>query len=103
MHLVVSLNRLFTAVSPDVRARLVRDFVGISMNVRNAIDRAESGGPERVERIFGCVVHVTATKVVQIEASGLKEIIRIKVTFDAGDSSAVGIHFLVQAPTWRPY
>lgn len=37
------------------------------------------------------------------EATSLKEIIRLKFTFDAGDGALAGLHFVLQAPTWRPY
>lgn len=46
----------------------------------------------------------TTASVVQIDAAGgLKEIIRIVVSFDAGDAATDGAHFLIQPPTWRPY
>ena len=37
------------------------------------------------------------------DLSGCKEILRIKYEFGAGDASTVGVHLLMQAPSWRPY
>ena len=51
----------------------------------------------------GDSVAASSVAVAQVDATGLKEIIRIAVTFDAGDAATDGIHFLVQSPTWRPY
>ena len=45
----------------------------------------------------------TAVALQSIEGSSIKEICRIKLSFDAGDSAGVGLHFLIQAPTWPPY
>jgi hypothetical protein len=45
----------------------------------------------------------TAVDTKTLDVTGLKQIIRFKYEFDAGDASTVGVHFLMQAPTWRPY
>ena len=37
------------------------------------------------------------------DLAGIKEIVRFKYNFDAGDAASDGIHFLMQAPSWRPY
>ena len=60
------------------------------------------------EQTFGNVSGASSTTggtpdVLDIDAGGLKEIIRIQVTFDPGDSPQAAVHFLIQAPTWRPY
>ena len=59
------------------------------------------------DQSFGNVAGASATTpvvdVVKIEATGLKEIVRIEVTFDTNDPALAGTHFLVQVPTWRPY
>ena len=69
--------------------------VTFTIQHRNADDQSFASTGE-----FGTA---TSVGVVQIDASSLKEIIRIAVTFDAGDAATDGIHFLIQAPTWRPY
>jgi hypothetical protein len=46
---------------------------------------------------------ITAVGVATKDATSLKEIIRLKFEFDAGDATNAAIHFLIQAPTWRPY
>ena len=46
----------------------------------------------------------TSTGVIKWDVTaGLKEVVRIAVEFDGGDESTDAIHFLVQAPSWRPY
>jgi hypothetical protein len=37
------------------------------------------------------------------DLTGCEEIVRFKYSFDAGDAATDGIHFLMQAPSWRPY
>jgi hypothetical protein len=39
----------------------------------------------------------------QSAISGLKELLRVKFNFDAGDSADASIHFFLSAPSWRPY
>ena len=53
--------------------------------------------------VTGASQQFTAVALENIEGSGLKEILRIKLTFAAGDNAGAGVHFLMQAPTWRPY
>ena len=53
--------------------------------------RAASGGP------------ITAAGVASKDMGALKEIVRFKYSFDAGDQSDDGAHFLMMAPSWRPY
>jgi hypothetical protein len=35
--------------------------------------------------------------------SHLKELLRVKFNFAAGDSADASIHFFLSAPSWRPY
>ncbi len=46
---------------------------------------------------------MSSTGVFQKDITGLKEIVRFKYEFDAGDASNATVHFLMQAPSWRPY
>jgi hypothetical protein len=46
---------------------------------------------------------VTAIGSVALNAGNLKEILRFKYAFDAGDASTDGVHFVMQTPSWRPY
>ena len=53
--------------------------------------------------VSGATAEVTSPGVSNLEATAIKELLRLKLTFDAGDAATDGIHFLIQAPTWRPY
>ena len=47
---------------------------------------------------------ITGVGPVSLDVTGLKEIIRIKFSFSGGAPAASdAVHFLVQAPSWRPY
>ncbi len=46
---------------------------------------------------------ITTTGEKQIDVTGLKEIVRLLLEFDAGDQSSDAIHLLIQAPSWRPF
>ena len=37
------------------------------------------------------------------DLSVIKEIVRFKYDFDATDDATDGVHFLMMAPSWRPY
>ena len=45
---------------------------------------------------------ITSTGDSQLDIGGLKQIVRFKYHFDTGDVGDV-VHFLMQAPSWRPY
>jgi len=51
----------------------------------------------------GTFTSITTTGAKSVDVSALKEVVRLKVEFDAGDDSTDGMHFLVMAPSWRPY
>jgi hypothetical protein len=51
----------------------------------------------------GAFAVITANGEYSRDLSGLKEIVRFKYTFGAGDVSDAGVHVLMQAPSWRPY
>jgi len=46
---------------------------------------------------------VTSTGLKTKQVDGLKEVVRLKVQFAAGDDSTDGIHFTVLRPAWRTY
>ena len=46
---------------------------------------------------------ITSTGAKSVDLSGINEIVRIKYSFGAGDDATDGMHFLMQAPSWRPY
>ena len=46
---------------------------------------------------------ITAAGAISKDLTGLKEIVRFMYQFDAGDNSTDGVHFLMMAPSWRPY
>ena len=51
----------------------------------------------------GSSFQLAAAGVGTVDVTGLKEIIRIAVSFDGADDATDAIHFVIQAPTWRPY
>ena len=53
--------------------------------------------------VAGASASTAIVDTLKIEATGLKEEVRIEVTFDSNDPALAGAHFVVQAPTWRPY
>ena len=52
---------------------------------------------------LGSFTAITAIGEAIKDLTGVKEILRFKYAFDAGDSSQAAIHFLMQTPSWRPY
>ena len=46
---------------------------------------------------------ITAAGQSTVDVTSLKEVLRFKYAFDAGDAALDGFHFLMQAPSWRPY
>ena len=52
---------------------------------------------------LGTFSTITATGQFQKDLADLKEIVRFKYAFAAGDNATAGIHFLMQPPSWRPY
>ena len=79
----------------DVTHLIGSPTVTFTIQHRNAEDTSFSPTGDSVD--------ATSVSVVQVDATGLKEIVRIVVSFDAGDAATAGAHFLMQAPTWRPY
>ena len=51
----------------------------------------------------GTFTDITSADDHTLDVEGLKQIIRFKFEFDAGDQSTDGVHFIMQAPSWRPY
>ncbi len=51
----------------------------------------------------GAFSAITAAGDYQKDLTGLKEIVRFRYDFDASDNASDGMHFLMQAPSWRPY
>ncbi len=52
---------------------------------------------------LGTFANITTVGVKDIDLTGCKEVLRFKFEFDAGDAATDGIHFLMMAPSWRPY
>ena len=69
--------------------------VTITVQTRNSEDTTYSD--------LGSFTAITAAGASQLDVTGLEEIVRIKYEFDVGDAAGDGIHFLMQAPSWRPY
>ena len=52
---------------------------------------------------LGTFTSITTTGAKSVDVSDIRENVRLKFEFDAGDDSTDGMHFLVMAPSWRPY
>jgi len=52
---------------------------------------------------FGTFASITTTGAKSVDITGAKEVLRFRYTFDAADASTDGMHFLMMAPSWRPY
>jgi len=46
---------------------------------------------------------ITATGTSTLDVTSIKEVVRLKFDFGAGDAATDGIHFFLPAPAWRPY
>ncbi len=46
---------------------------------------------------------ISGTITDKLDVTGLREIVRLKFTFGGSQTSTDAAHFLVQAPSWRPY
>ena len=51
----------------------------------------------------GAFTSITSVGAASTDITGLLEVVRFKISFDAGDDATDGIHFLMMAPSWRPY
>ena len=52
---------------------------------------------------LGSFSAITSVGAASVDITGAKEILRFKVEFDGADDATDGVHFLMQAPSWRPY
>ena len=52
---------------------------------------------------LGSFSAITATGSDQVDLTGIKQIVRFRYEFDAGDDATDAMHFIMQAPSWRPY
>jgi len=52
---------------------------------------------------LGSFPTLSSVKAESVDLTGLKEMVRFAYTFDAGDPPTAAVHFLMQAPSWRPY
>ena len=79
----------------DVTHFTAGDPVTFQVEHRNADDQTfVAVGPAKT---------VSAVVTDQWDVSGLKEILRIAISFDAADPATDGLHVLIQPPSWRPY
>ena len=69
--------------------------VSVTVEHRNADETSFSNA--------GTFTSITTVGAKSADISDLKEILRFKYEFDAGDQSTDGMHFLTMAPSWRPY
>ena len=79
----------------DVTHMVGSPTVTVSIESRNTEDTSWTAN--------GSFSSITASGHSTVDLSDLKEIVRIKYEFDAGDQVTDGFHFLMQAPSWRPY
>ena len=52
---------------------------------------------------LGTFADITSAGTSQLEVQSIKQILRLKYEFDAGDDPSDGVHFIMQAPSWREY
>jgi hypothetical protein len=52
---------------------------------------------------LGSFSAVTGTSTPSVDLTGLKEVVRFVYSFDGADLATAAVHFLMQAPSWRPY
>jgi len=52
---------------------------------------------------IGSFSAISGTGVSNVDLTGIQEIVRFEYTFDVGDDPTDGVHFLMMAPSWRPY
>ena len=69
--------------------------VTVSVESRNSEDTTWTNN--------GSFSAITTAGVTNLDLSGLKEILRFEYVFDGADADTDGIHFLMMAPSWRPY
>ena len=70
--------------------------LGVTIEHRNSDDTTWSSA--------GSFSAITATGAVSKDVTGLKEVIRLTFVFTGGTPTASdAAHFIVQAPSWRPY
>jgi hypothetical protein len=81
--------------SADVMLLVGSPTVTITVQTRNSEDTSWTD--------LGAFSAITATGAASVDLTGCEEILRFKYTFDAGDDATDGVHFLMQAPAWRPY
>ena len=79
----------------DVTQVVGTPSVTISVEHRNSEDTTWTA--------FGAFPVSTSVLPLTVDLAGCMEIMRFKYEFDVGDAATAGIHFLMQAPSWRPY
>ena len=80
--------------SMDVTHVTATPSVTVTVEHKNTDDTAWTGA--------GGFAAITGVGVSTKDLSGLKQQIRFKFAFDAGDAADAGIHFMMPAPAWRP-
>lgn len=53
--------------------------------------------------VLGAMSPINIKGTHDVSVSGVKEIVRMRVDFDAGDAALDAIHLLMMSPSWRPY
>ena len=79
----------------DVTHLVGSPTVTITVQTRNSEDTGWT--------TLGSFSAITSTGAASVDLTGVQEIVRFEVSFDAGDDATDGIHFLMMAPSWRPY
>ena len=79
----------------DVTHMVGSPTVTVSVESRNSEDTSWTAA--------GSFSSITSSGVSSVDLSDIKEIVRFKYEFDAGDQVTDGLHFLMMPPSWRPY
>ena len=70
-------------------------------NVTITVEHRNSDEP--TWSVLGAFTTFSAKGIYTVDLSEIEEIVRFKYEFDPADDAADGIHFLMQAPSRRPY
>jgi len=79
----------------DVTQLVGAPTITITVEHRNSEDAVFS--------TLGVFDDITAVGPESKDMTGLLEIVRFRYDFAAGDDATDGVHFLMMAPSWRPY
>ena len=84
-------------------ARFAFDITHVSGSPTFQIDVEHRDETETTFAAAGSISGITAINPQTVDLTALKQILRFKYAFDAGDDPTDAVHLVVMAPSWRPY